>query len=432
MTDVNAGSILSPLFGKRVLLLQGPNGPFFARLAKYLRSTGSEVTKVNFNGGDDLFFRGVNVVRFTGSASQWSSSLVALVEQKGIDKVALFGDCRPLHRIAVAECDRLGIDVFVFEEGYLRPCYVTFEQHGVNGHSRLPKDPNFYRRIVPRDLPAPEPVLGAFSAAARHTILYSLASALRVDRYPHYQHHRDLHPVRQAKLWIRGGLRRLRNTRRDRPLDQAIRSGTFEPFFFVPLQVHLDSQLEHSRFKSLDEFIETVVESFAQRAPANVQLVFKHHPLDRPYRDYTELIVGLGEKHGLSARLHYADVIHTPSALRAARGTVTINSTLGLSSIHHGTPVKCLGLAVYDIEGLAYAGDLDEFWRSPGTVDKELYRRFAYFLRSEVLLNGSIWTNVIFGKTSLLGSGTAAVLPPTRVVAKSSTLGRAQESARDA
>jgi len=38
--------------GKRVLLLQGPQGPFFRRLAADLTEAGAVVHKVNFNGGD--------------------------------------------------------------------------------------------------------------------------------------------------------------------------------------------------------------------------------------------------------------------------------------------------------------------------------------------------------------------------------------------
>lgn len=39
---------------KRVLLLQGPVGPFFWNLAKDLRSVGATVFKFNFNAGDWL------------------------------------------------------------------------------------------------------------------------------------------------------------------------------------------------------------------------------------------------------------------------------------------------------------------------------------------------------------------------------------------
>ena len=46
---------LEQFSGKRVLLLQGPVGPFFALLAQDLREAGAEVFKVNFNAGDCLF-----------------------------------------------------------------------------------------------------------------------------------------------------------------------------------------------------------------------------------------------------------------------------------------------------------------------------------------------------------------------------------------
>ena len=45
-------SVASPFCGKRVLLLQGPVGPFFSNLAHDLRHAGAEVLKVNFNAGD--------------------------------------------------------------------------------------------------------------------------------------------------------------------------------------------------------------------------------------------------------------------------------------------------------------------------------------------------------------------------------------------
>ncbi|MCY1461495.1 hypothetical protein D9M71_791590 [compost metagenome] len=40
---------------RRVLLLQGPNGPFFTRLREVLLAKGCQITKVNFNGGDDFW-----------------------------------------------------------------------------------------------------------------------------------------------------------------------------------------------------------------------------------------------------------------------------------------------------------------------------------------------------------------------------------------
>src|SRR5690606_7284383 len=112
------------------------------------------------------------------------------------------------------------------------------------------------------------------------------------------------------------------------------------------------------------------------------------------YRDYSALMADLVRRHRLDDRLLYVDIINIPATLRAALGTVVINSTVGLSSIHHGTPVKCLGTAVYDIPGLTHQGPLDTFWTAPGKVDRDLYERYRYYLRTHNQINGSVWTDL--------------------------------------
>ena len=47
-----------------VLLLQGPVGPFFSRIAEDLSQRGFVVHKINFNGGDKLFYRHSNAVDY--------------------------------------------------------------------------------------------------------------------------------------------------------------------------------------------------------------------------------------------------------------------------------------------------------------------------------------------------------------------------------
>lgn len=60
----------------RTLLLQGPMGPFFTRLADTLRQQGQQVWKVNFNGGDEHFFPpGERVIRFDRPLPEWPSRL---------------------------------------------------------------------------------------------------------------------------------------------------------------------------------------------------------------------------------------------------------------------------------------------------------------------------------------------------------------------
>jgi capsule polysaccharide modification protein KpsS len=383
--------MLHKFAGQDVLLLQGPPGPFFRRVADELEAAGARVTKINFNPGDDLFFSGPNVIRFRDRMQHWPGFLERFVSGRALDAVLLFGDCRPIHRDAIEVLARVGIDVFVFEEGYLRPDFITLEQDGVNGRSRMSGDPDFYRRAAfqPRE----------DIAAVGHTLFYaawySWVCAFVCSAggwlYPHYRHHKDLNIVRQSLAWSRAILRKLSYRIPERRLFERLTSELQHRYFLVPLQCHHDYQLSHSSFRSIDEFIEVVVASFAEHRGPEHHLVFKHHPIDRAYTNYSALLAELAARHGLSGRIHYLHDEHLPTLLKYALGVVVINSTVGLSSIHHDTPVKCLGDAVYDIAGLTFQGTLDEFWRAETRVDAELYRYFRGWLEHNNQLNGSIW-----------------------------------------
>jgi capsule polysaccharide modification protein KpsS len=394
---------MAELTGRHFLLLQGPAGPFFARVARQLRAAGARVTKVNFNSGEDVYYRGPEVVRFRGSREEWPAFFEQLVTERGVDGVILFGDCRPLHRAAVARAEQLGVELFVFEEGYLRPDFVTLERGGVNGHSRIPREPEAFGEVEPKREPQRPPITHAFFKSVVHTIVYATATAAARQRYPEYRHHRDIRPFVQAGLWLRGAARRALHTVRDRELTRLLEERRFGPYFFVPLQVHLDSQLGHSSYASIDDFIREVVATFARHAPADHSLVIKLHPMDRAYRDYGELVEELRREHQLGERLRYADVINLPAALRGARGTVVINSTVGLSSLTHGTPVKCMGRAVYDVPGLTHQGPLAEFFQAPAPVDRALYKRFRQWLLDHNQLRGSVWSKLVEDPSRLLG-----------------------------
>jgi capsule polysaccharide modification protein KpsS len=75
---------------------------------------------------------------------------------------------------------------------------------------------------------------------------------------------------------------------------------------------------------------------------------------------------------------------------------------VGLSSLTHGTPVKCLGRAIYDMPGLTHQGSLAEFFANPAPVDRQLYRRFRRWLRETNQLNGSVWSRLYDDPARLL------------------------------
>ena len=378
--------------GKRVLLLQGPLGPFFKNLARSMTAAGAEVHKVNFNGGDFLFYP-KNALAFTGKMPDWPTFLEGLLERLQIDVIVLFGDCRPLHRAAREIANRRFIKVGVFEEGYIRPNYVTFEQFGVNGYSQLEREPQFLN-TQPLKVRHKEIQVGnTFWYAALWAALYYLAADLGRPFFRHYVHHRPL-CVSELMPWLRAGIRKWVYARKEHGLLQALTGPLSKQFYLVPLQISTDSQiLQHSEFNSVAEFIEETVESFALHAPHETLLAIKHHPLDRGYHDYAALIRDLGEKYRLGGRLLYLHDQHLPTLFDHMRGAVVINSTVGFSALAHDGAVKTCGRAIYDLPGLTYQGSLNRFWSDATNFspDRGLAERFRAHVIEQTQLEGSFY-----------------------------------------
>jgi capsule polysaccharide modification protein KpsS len=410
------------LAGKNVLLLQGPVGPFFRRLASDLSDSGAIVTKVNLNAGDRLFYLGKPAVAYRGRSRDWPGFIERLMRAREIDVVFLFGDGRPYHRIASAVARKLGISVCVFEEGYLRPDYITMEANGVNGRSQMPRDPMHYRRWSLSRLKPTIPVGKTFFLFALYATFYALAHTFCSWCYPYYKHHRDIHAFRQMVYWIRAGWRKVIYKYQERPLIDLLTTRWSNKYYLLPLQVYNDSQLQHSDFPDIETLIREVVSSFSEEASAETLLVIKHHPLDRGYRDYTALVKSLAERHGLHGRLLYVHDLHLPTLLKNARGTVVMNSTVGLSSIYHNTPVKVLGRAIYNLPGLTYQHSLAKFWNDTGKIDRDTYHNFQGWLRINNQANGSFYRR-LRGAENKAGIGWFSKLPQCSNVPEDPSIG---------
>lgn len=410
------------LEGRKVLLLQGPVGPFFSRLAHQLRRAGAEAHKINFNAADDWFYRGPGLVRFREPAETWGRFLEEFLEARGIDTLMLFGDTRTFHRTALELARKFEITSYVFEEGYVRPDYVTMERGGVNANSNLPKDLAPYTQLARERPPPALPVKHGHGMLAWYSIVYSVALTFGASRYPHYRHHKDLNAWRMAPVWAKGFARKAWFAIAERDQLAELTSYYSKRFFLVPLQVHHDAQVVESRFGSNEAFIAEVVDSFATHGNLEDLIVFKHHPLDRGYSDYHEAILSAAERRGVAERVRYVHDLHLPSLLRAAKGTVVLNSTTGLSSLHHGTPVKVLGEAVYNIAGLTFQRPLTEFWSSPEPPDAQAYRLFRDGVIAASQLNGCFYSTHVavrvverlIEETSTRSTQTAAEMPAPR------------------
>ena len=83
---------------------------------------------------------------------------------------------------------------------------------------------------------------------------------------------------------------------------------------------------------------------------------------------------------------------HLPTLLSRSEGVVVVNSTTGLSALHHGRPVTVLGSAIFDLAGLTFQGPLDGFWQESTPPDPELFKAFRKVVLTQAQVNGSFFT----------------------------------------
>jgi len=100
----------------------------------------------------------------------------------------------------------------------------------------------------------------------------------------------------------------------------------------------------------------------------------------------------LAARHGISNRILFVDGGHLPTLLARALGVVAVDSTVGASAFDHGCPVKALGRATYNFEGLTDQQPLDSFWTSPEKPKAGVYAAFRAVLRSRCLVRGSFYS----------------------------------------
>ena len=175
---------------ENILLLQGPVGDFFLRLADWLTENGKTVHKFNFNAGDDYFYppTQAHTVVFNDSYDAFPEFLQEYIVQHHIQAVVCFGDTSPYHVIAKRIANENQASFWAFEEGYFRPYYITLEKDGVNAFSPLPRRANFFLEQFPKlaqqEYEAPTPVRGGFTPMAKNAIRYYIELFRNPRKYP--------------------------------------------------------------------------------------------------------------------------------------------------------------------------------------------------------------------------------------------------------
>lgn len=380
--------------GKNVLLLQS-QFIFFKRLSKDLRKVAKSVHKINFNGGDWIFYP-FGAVNYTGKPGEIGNFLKDYIVQNDIDAVVVFNDCKPVHRIAKKAIQNLKVDLYVFEQGYIRPDFITFEKGGVNGYSSLPKDANFYKRI---DL-SKKIDITEIGEVSMYRFLYSTVYYLFFNLLKPIFKSSDF-SVPKINKYALGLLKgrflkfyydKIQNSKIENFINKYKNN-----YYFVPLQMSVDSQIRmHSPYQDVYEFIEDILVSFSSHAPKDTYLVFKHHPFDLGLNDYTDYIYKRSLMLGISDRVKYFKSGCIDLLIANSIGCVMVNSTCGMTALRHRKPLKIMGNAIYDIDGIVYKNALNNFWQDSFVFipDSNLIENFTSYVILNTQANGSFYRKI--------------------------------------
>jgi capsular polysaccharide export protein len=380
------------------LFLQGPHGPFFGQLASMLQRTGAATWRVGFNWGDQAFWPDKpNYIPFHGPPESWPATADDLLARLEITDLVLYGDTRPIHAKAIAAAQRAFVTVHVFEEGYLRPHWVTYERGGANGHSRL-MDMSVAQM---RDqLTATDVDLVSAPAhwgdLRRHmfwgAVYHGLLMAGR-RQYPAFRPHRALTAAQEfwlyAKRYALLPLHRLERM----AATWRIRHGGF-PYHLALLQLEHDASFQmHSPFATMRDFLDVVIHGFAKGAPGHHHLVFKAHPLDDGRTPMAQSIRALAKRHGLADRVHFVRGGKLARLLDHAATAVTVNSTSGQQALWRGLPLKTFGASVYSKPEFVSNQPLDLFFAQPHTPDSRAYRDYRNYLLQTSQVPGGYYSS---------------------------------------
>ena len=341
-----------------------------------------------------LFWWPLEADLFRAPFRRWGAYIRSYMARRQITDLVLFGDCRPYHRVAIAIARRQGIAVHVLEEGYLRPHWITLESDGANALSSFPRDATTIRELAAQ-LPVASPreeVSGGFAARAVWDIAYHLVTVGLGTAFPNYVKHRPYHPFHEAWGWIRRLLAR-HSLHRQQVADAENWLAPDGRVFLFPLQLDADYQVRrHSSMRSVSNAVRAVLTSFAAHAGSDDRLLIKIHPLDNGLVDHRSLVRSLASALGLGDRVMVLDGGDLAAFMQRCAGVIVINSTTGITAMHHRRPVAVLGNAIYDIEGLTHQGSIDSFWRAPTMPDPELFADFFKLLMARTQVNGSFFT----------------------------------------
>lgn len=383
---------------RHFLFLQGPHGPFFRQLARTLQNAGNRVSRVGFNAGDAVFWgRAPGYVPYAGRIEDWPDTLRSMLVNLDVTDIVLYGDTRPVHQAAVSIAKEMGLRIHVFEEGYLRPYWITYERDGSNGHSPLMDFTvaEIRNRLTQSqgDMIAPPAHWGDMRHHIFYGAVYHWFLMFANWRYPHFKTHRSQPIMKEASLYTKRlllmpffAMQRWWTTRK-------IKSGGY-PYHMALLQLEHDASFQvHSPFADSTAFIKKVIAGFAEGAAAHHHLVFKAHPLETGKAQLRRIIKDSAIDEGIADRVHFVQGGKLAQLLDHTKSAVTVNSTAGQQVLWRGIPLKVFGTAVYAKPEFVSGQPIADFFAAPMRPEVNAYRDFRQFLLDTSQVPGGYYAN---------------------------------------
>lgn len=383
--------------------LQGVASPFFSELSHLIRLAGHQTHRFNFCGGDLLFSLSEPHTNYAGTLSELPAWLAQELRRHSATDILLFGDCRAIHQAAIAVAKDLNIRVYVFEEGYLRPNWITMELGGVNGYSNMLLKPApilawaSKNTVHPVEVPH-HPGGSNMLIRAMYDIAYRVANTVMSRRFPNYQTHRPHNGMLEyAGLARRFGMSCWFAREAQRVTARLL--ATKAPYFLFPLQLNADSQIRtHSPFPDVIASIDHVLISFKEAAfrkesPA-VSLVIKNHPLDTGLARYRGHVDRRSRELNLGDRVKFIEDGDLPLLLTYAQGVVLVNSTVGLTALQLNCPVFAMGKAIFNRDKLTDQAGLASFWKDPTPPDARFATAFLAYIKAHSQVSGDFYSRM--------------------------------------
>lgn len=378
------------------LFLQGPPSSFAKLLSDEFDRLGHRTLRVNLCAGDRFNWRKKGAINYRGTFEDWAAFVEDLMIREGVTDVLYYADRLPYHKIAAAVARRLGVTPTTYEFGYLRPDWITLERGGMSAYSHFPNDPEKIRalaKVVPEldnELRYPY----KFRHEAFHEVIFNLSQVFFPFLHPHYDADKYYHPLIDYVSYVPGLIVSWINHKLAKRVTQKVKRQK-NPFYLFPMQMQSDYQVRaNSPFTHLSEVMETTIRSFAQHAPKTARLIFKVHPLDNGLEGWSKHVRRLSRDNGVAKRVFLINGGKLHVMLKRVKGTILINSTVGLHAMRSNCPVKVLGAAVFDIPGLTFQGSLDDFWTKAELPDQELRDDFVRVIGATIHVKGNFYTKI--------------------------------------